>query len=224
MIKKEKKKKRKFWLNQIFFCYSDLRCKRRWRGLKEMLICSVISSPFLLNLSPLPTAYPGRFTLFLLKLGRNWKLLCDCQRWQISCPPVCLFILCKRPYEGLSWGLYWAAVKHAGRMWSHSQLWLWGVFVQRGQKKKKKILVVSNLICFHGSVFMARAAKQLAIADCSCAVVKPYNMMTKPTNRMEDGRRNMHCTVMYWNILHEASIPTIKVETSTLSLLFVKQF
>lgn len=99
-----------------------------------------------------------------------------------------------------------------------------GFCSERTKKKKKKILVVSNLICFHGSVFMARAAKQLAIADCSCAVVKPYNMMTKPTNRMEDGRRNMHCTVMYWNILHEASIPTIKVETSTLSLLFVKQF
>lgn len=34
----------------------------------------------------------------------------------------------------------------------------------------KKILVVYNLICFHGFVFMARAAKQLAQAERSAAV------------------------------------------------------
>lgn len=64
----------------------------------------------------------------------------------------------------------------------------------------KKILVVFNLICFHGFVFMARVAKQLALAKHAqlvYAVGKPYNMMTKPTNRMEDGGWNMHCTVLY---------------------------
>lgn len=63
---------------------------------------------------------------------------------------------------------------------------------------KKKILVVYNLICFHGFVFMASVAKQLAPAERSAAKCcgKPYNM-TKPTNRMEDDRWNMHCTVLY---------------------------
>lgn len=45
------------------------------------------------------------------------------------------------------------------------------VFVQKGQKKMtKKILVVYNLISFHGFVVMARVAKQLALAEHSAAV------------------------------------------------------
>lgn len=89
------------------------------------------------------------------------------------------------------------------------------------KKKKgwqKKILVVYKLISFSWFCFHSESGKA-ACADrgliCLYALAKPYNM-TKPTSRMEDGRWNMHCTVLYWNILHEASILTIKVETLVL--------
>lgn len=59
------------------------------------------------------------------------------------------------------------------------------------------ILVVNNLISFHGFVFMAKVAKQLAPAERSAAVCRgPYNLMTKPTDlacRMADGT----CIVLY---------------------------
>lgn len=187
-----------------------------WFG-GHLLIFGVISSPPLLHLSPPPTPYPSQPPLLLSKLGWDWKLLCDCQRWQIPCPTVllsvCLLVyLCVRPYEGLSWGLNCAAVKHVGRIWSPHSC---GICSERTKKMTKKILVVYNLNCFHGFVSWQeqRRSSGSLRAWLLYAVGEPYDVMTKPTNRMEDGRWNMHCTVLYWNILHEASILTIKVET-----------
>lgn len=56
--------------------------------------------------------------------------------------------------------------------------------------KKKKILVVYKLICFHGFVFIAKQSSKAARADgaldCCMLWASLTNMMTKPTNRMED--------------------------------------
>lgn len=197
----------------------------------HMLICCVISSPRLLHLSPHLHLRP---TLFPSKFGWDWKLLCDCQRWQNPCPTVllsvclsvCSFILCVWPCEGLSWGLNWAAVKHAGRMWSPHSCGIEGF--QKGQKKvTKKILVVLLINLFSCLIFFPLQEWQSSLrwlsAQLLYALSKPYNMMTKPTNRMEDGRWNMHCTVLYWNILHEASILTIKTENIDIANMFHQQ-
>lgn len=44
------------------------------------------------------------------------------------------------------------------------------VFVQKGQTMTKNILVVYNLICFHGFGVMVRMAKQHALAERLAAV------------------------------------------------------
>lgn len=69
-------------------------------------------------------------------------------------------------------------MKHAGRMRSPRSCGVEGLFLnffffcsERTEKKNdKKILVVYNLICFHGFVFMARVARQLGLAGRSAAV------------------------------------------------------
>lgn len=80
-------------------------------------------------------------------------------------------------------------MNHAGSMWSPTTAAAFEGF-QKGQKKKKKILVVYKLICFHGFVFIAKQSSKTARADgaldCWMLCASLTNMMTKPTNRMED--------------------------------------
>lgn len=138
------------------------------------------------------------------------------------CPPVCLSV-CLSIFivrEGLSWRLDWAAVKHAGRMWSFCTrdvegfFFLFFFFLFRQDKKSdKKILVVYNLICFHGFVFMARVAKQLGpLMPC----VLWESLTTWQNQLIAWGMADGTCIVLYWNILHEARILTIKMGTCRL--------
>lgn len=117
-----------------------------------------------------------------------------------SCLSVRLF-LCVWPCEGLGWGLNWAAVKHTGRMWSPYSCGFEGF--QKGHKKQmtKKILVVYKFICFHGFVIIAKQSGKAACADWALNCCMLWASLTtwwqnQPTNRMEDGRWNMHCTVL----------------------------
>lgn len=79
-------------------------------------------------------------------------------------------------------------MNHAGRVWSPPTAAAFEGF-QKGQKKKK-ILVVYKLICFHGFVFIAKQSSKAARADgaldCCMLWASLTNMMTKPTNRIED--------------------------------------
>lgn len=69
------------------------------------------------------------------------------------------------------------------------------------QKGHKKILVVYKLICFHGFVFIAKQSSKAARADraldCCMLWASLTNMMTKPTNRMED--TDGTCILLYRN-------------------------
>lgn len=86
-------------------------------------------------------------------------------------------------------------MKHAGRMWSPYSRGFEGF--QRGKEATKKILVVYKLIFFHGFVFEARVAKQLTLTERSTAVCSGQALQhDDKTNCMEDGRWNMHCTVL----------------------------
>lgn len=59
-------------------------------------------------------------------------------------------------------------------------------------KRQKKILVVYNLIRFHGFfVFMARWAEQPVMAERSAAVSKPYKHDDK-TNQSHGGLQMEH--------------------------------
>lgn len=137
-------------MNPIFFCYSDLRCKRRWRGLKEMFICSVISSPFLLNLSPLPTAYPSPglpFSCWSSDETESCYVTASVDRFPVLLS-VCLFCASgptRASAEDFT-ELLWNMLGECGATRSCG----FEGFLFREDKKKKKILVVSNLICFHG--------------------------------------------------------------------------
>lgn len=146
----------------------------------------------------------------LLKIGWDWKLLCDCQRWQVPCPTVllsvrfvCMSISCAfvwvwaPPGPELLWsrlGGCRAPTAVALRVFRKDKK------QQREKRRKKKILVVYKLICFHGFVFLKRESRSSQCwlsAQLLYALGKPYNTMTKPINCMEGGRRT--CIVLYRN-------------------------
>jgi len=123
------------------------------------LLCRLLPS----SASPVSSTYaqPQPAPLFPSKSGWDWKLLCDCQHRQIPSPSVRSF--CVYGPERASaedWTeLLWNKPGGCGAPAAVALR----AFVQRGQKKiKKNILVVYNLTCFRGFVFMAWLAKQLA--------------------------------------------------------------
>lgn len=200
------------WWSPICFRYSDVikPAKRGWPGSVEggviggghMLICCVVSSPLLLHLSPHLCLHP---TLFLSKFRWDLKLLCDCQRWQAPCPTVLLSVRSFIFVCVALWGprlrtelscceAYWEDVEPL-------QLWLRGSSERTQKKMAKKILVVYKFICFHGFVIIAKQSGKAACADWALNCCMLWASLTtwwqnQPTNRMEDGRWNMHCTVL----------------------------
>jgi len=131
-------------------------------------------------------------------------------------PPVCLF--CVRGSVKASAG-DWTELREA--CWEDMeppQLWRWGFCVAKGHKKRwqKIILVVYNLICFQGKC--GKAACAVWALRC-CMLWASRTTWWQPTNawRTADGT----CIVLFGNILHEASILTIKVKTIILLIVYV---
>lgn len=175
------------------------------RGSHVNLLCHLLPSS-----SPHFCLHP---TVFLSNFGWDWKLLCDCQRWQIPCPTVllsvflsvCLFCVCLCVW---SWGpqlrTELSCCKACCEDVDPLQLWLWG-FSDRTKKMTKKILVVYKLICFHDFVFIKRAAKQLVLTESSTAVCSGQALQHDKTNQSHGGRQMEHalyCIVLKyftWN-------------------------
>lgn len=136
-------------------------------------------------------------TLFMWKFGWDWKLLCDCQRWQIPCQTVLLSV---RLFVYLC---VCVALRASAEDWTellYSMLrgcespTVVALRVFRKDKKrwKKKILVVYKLIWFHGFVFITRAAKQLVLTESSAAVCSGQALQHDKTNQSHGGWQMEH--------------------------------
>lgn len=143
----------------------------RFGGTHVNLLCHLLPSSSPPVPTPPPTPYPLPVEVWMRLKAAMWlPAVTDSLS---DCSPVCLsvyFVCVCGPVRASAedWTeLLWSMLGGCG---APTAVAFEGF--QKGQKKKmtKKILVVYNLICFHGFVFMARVAKQLALAERSAAV------------------------------------------------------
>lgn len=164
------------------------------------LLCRLLPSSSPPVSTPLPTPYPLPVKVQTRLKAAMW--LPAVTGSLSDCPSVCPFVyfcVCGPVRASAEdWTeLLWSILGGCGAPTAVASR----VFRKDAKKMTKKILVVYKFICFHGFVIIAKQSGKAACADWALNCCMLWASLTtwwqnQPTNRMEDGRWNMHCTVL----------------------------